>query len=431
VSARYATMHRAVTGEAATITNNSAAATICGRPDVRDALARGDWSIVLQAFLDFGLSQTVIAARTGLSQSQVSRLASGQSKTPGINTIKALCDGLAVPRQLAGLIDDASQEDDTNRRQFLSGSLGVLATVAVPHSDIGDERLLMATSLSYRQLEQRTPARALARPVTSHLALAGDLARRADGKQRARMSAAVSEIAGLAAWLHADLAEPAQTRHYYKMSIAAAQQAQHPLLAICMQGSFGQYATTTGDPIHGMRLLRDAAARLPRSAPNTARAWLAALEGVALGYLGDRDALRLLSDAERHADASAGTDPVWPWVFQFDSSKIASYRAIAAARLGLTKIAADAFGQAGESARSPKQAALVAVEQARAVATDRHFDQACALAVAAYDIGTAYESERVRQAVRDFRASLGTQAPGRITVELDDRLHGAYTTRTT
>ena len=79
--------------------------------------------MVLRAFLDQGLSQNVVAARTGLSQSQVSRLASGQSKTPGINTVKALCDGLGVPRRFAGLLDDASTEDDTERRQFLSGSL--------------------------------------------------------------------------------------------------------------------------------------------------------------------------------------------------------------------------------------------------------------------------------------------------------------------
>ena len=168
------------------------------------------------------------------------------------------------------------------------------------------------------------------------------------------------------------------------------QQAQYPLLAIYMQGSFGQYATTAGDPIHGLRLLRDAAARLPRSAPNTARAWLAALEGVALGYLGDREALKLLDGAQRHADADSGADPVWPWVFQFDSSKIASYRASAAGRLGLTKIAAEIFDQADGASRSPKQAALVTVEQARALAADRHFDQACALAIAAYDIGAAY-----------------------------------------
>jgi transcriptional regulator with XRE-family HTH domain len=110
----------------------------------------------LRAFLDAGLSQTAIAARTALSQSQVSRLASGRTRTPGIKTVKALCDGLNVPRPFAGLLDDTGQEDDTHRRQFLGGSLGVLAAAVMPHSDLDDERLLMATSLSYRQLEQRT-----------------------------------------------------------------------------------------------------------------------------------------------------------------------------------------------------------------------------------------------------------------------------------
>ena len=400
------------------------------RPDVQDALARGDWPTVLRAFLDGGLSQTAIAARTGLSQSQISRLASGKNRTPGIKTVKALCDGLTVPRQLAGLLDDTSQEDDTDRRQFLGGSLGALAAAAIPYSDMGDERLLIATSLNYRQLEQRTPARVLARPVTAHLSLAHDLARRANGKQSARLAAAVSEIAGLAAWLHADLADPAQARRYYKMSIAAAQQARHPLLAIYMQGSFGQYATTVGDAVHGLRLLRDATGRLPHSAPPTARAWLASLEAVSLGYLGDRAALKALDDAQRHADASFSGDPVWPWVFQLDAAKIASYRAVAASRLGLPKVAAEAFRVANGSARSPKQAAIVAVEHARATASGGHLDQACALTLAAYDIGSQYESERVCQAVHDFRASLGTRAPQRVTAELDERLHSAYTGRT-
>ncbi len=405
------------------------ATTISSRPDVRAALTRGDWSVVLRAFLDTGLSQTEIAARTGLSQSQVSRLTSGHSKTPGMKTVKALCDGLALPRRLAGLLDDTSQEDDTHRRQFLGGSLGVLAAAAIPHGDVGDERLLMATSLSYRQLEQRTPARTLAQPVAAHLSLACDLARRADGKQRARLSAAVAEVAGLAAWLHADLAEPAQARRFYKMSIAAAEQARHALLAIYMQGSFGQYATTVGAPVHGLRLLRDASGRLPHSAPNTARAWLACLEAVALGYLGDRAALKGLNDAERHADATGNGDPVWPWVFQFHTSKIASYRAITASRLGLPKIATEAFTRAESSARSPKQAAIVAAEHACALAASGDLDQACDLALSAYDVGCSYDSERVRQAVHNFRSCLGPRAPGRVTADLDAKLHSAYATR--
>jgi hypothetical protein len=116
-------------------------------------------------------------------------------------------------------------------------------------------------------------------------------------------------------------------------------------------------------------------------------------------------------------------------VFEFDSVKIASYRAIAAARLGLPKMAADAFYQAEASARSPKQAAIVATEQARALAAGSQLEHACDLAMAAYDIGCSYDSERVRQAVRDFRASLGPRAPQRITAGRDERLHSAYTTR--
>jgi hypothetical protein len=174
---------------------------------------------------------------------------------------------------------------------------------------------------------------------------------------------------------------------------------------------------------------RCAAGRLPRSAPPIARAWLASLEAVSLGYLGDRAALKALDDAQRCADATVSSDPVWPWVFQFDAAKIASYRAIAASRLGLAKMAAEAFSIANGSAGSPKQAAIVAIEHARATASDGHLDQACALALAAYDVGSQYNSERVRQAVHDFRTSLGTRAPQRVTAELDDRLHGAYTDR--
>ena len=188
---------------------------------------------------------------------------------------------------------------------------------------------------------------------------------------------------------------------------------------------------TVGDPDHGLRLLRDATARLPHSAPPTARAWLASLEGVALGYLGDRAALKVLDDAQRYADASVSTDPIWPWVFQFDASKIAGYRAIAASRAGLPKIAMAAFDQAGGADRSPKQAAIVATEHARALAASGQGDQACELALAAYDVGCSYDSERVRQAVRDFRFNLGPRAPQRLTADLDARLHSAYTTRAT
>ena len=51
-------------------------------------------------------------------------------------------------------------------------------------------------------------------------------------------------------------------------------------------------------------------------------------------------------------------------------------------------------------------------------------------ALGAYEIGSSFDSERVRQTVRDFRSGPGTRAPQRLTAELDERLYSAYTTRT-
>ncbi|MEQ7124691.1 hypothetical protein ABN034_09210 [Actinopolymorpha sp. B11F2] len=281
----------------------------------------------------------------------------------------------------------------------------------------------MFTSLSYRRLEQHTPTRMLVGAVHAHLALAQQLTKACRDGQRARLLGAISEIAGLAGWLHADLVEAAQARRFYRMSIFAAGRAGHQLLPIYMQGSLGQYATNAGDPVEGLRLIRGAAARLPRSAPRIARAWLCALEGVALACAGDRVGLTVLDQADRHADAAQDDEPVWPWVFAFDARKIAVQRAVAAARLRLPAVALEAFAQAGES-RSPKQAAVAAVDFARALAAAGNVDEACRVAAAAYDTGRTYGSERACQAARDFRSRL--RAPARALRDLDDRIHASY-----
>lgn len=390
---------------------------IAVQPETRYALARGDWQAVLRAYIDGGLSQSVIAMRTGVSQSQISRLAAGRSRDPGLATIRVLCDGLGIPRSYAGLID--REVDETNRRQFLAVSLATAAATAVAAEE-PDERLLMANSAAYRQLEQRTPSRLLIEPVATHLALGRRLAERASGRRRARMFAAVAETAGLAGWLHADLVEPARARSHYQLALHAADHARQPLLSAYMQGSLGQYATRAGDAAQGLRLIRDAATRLPWSAPRTARAWLHTLEGVALAHLGDRAALTALDSAERFVVED--DEPVWPWVFQFDHPKLAASRAVAAARLGMPALALSAFAEAAP-VRSPKQAAITIVEHARALAANGDLTEACQLAASAYDTGRRCGSERVRQAVRDLRAELPV---GAATNALDERLHATY-----
>src|SRR5205814_646939 len=94
---------------------------VLDRHEIRRALRSGDWSTVLQILVrETGASQTDIAVAVGVSQPHISRLVNGQSKEPGMRTVRALCDALGIPRSLVGLLDD--QEDDTNRRTFLTGA---------------------------------------------------------------------------------------------------------------------------------------------------------------------------------------------------------------------------------------------------------------------------------------------------------------------
>lgn len=97
-------------------------------------------------------------------------------------------------------------------------------------------------------------------------------------------------------------------------------------------------------------------------------------------------------------------------------------RGTVAEMLGMPALAAAAFASAAP-VRSPKQAAVLTVEHARALAAGGELTEARRLAVSAYDVGRRYGSERVQQAVRGFRAQLPRS---HATGELDERLHATY-----
>jgi hypothetical protein len=65
------------------------------------------------------------------------------------------------------------------------------------------------------------------------------------------------------------------------------------------------------------------------------------------------------------------------------------------------------------------------VMRAGVLARAGNLDEACKVAVAAFDVARSYDSERVTRAVAEFRNTLGPQ-PGRAVAELDERLYGTY-----
>src|SRR5678816_450668 len=94
-------------------------ATLLERPEFRRALAVGDWATALRLVIqETGESGASIAVATGVSQPHISRLLNGRVAEPGIQTVRMMCDGLGIPRSLAGLLD-REQEIATDRRQLL------------------------------------------------------------------------------------------------------------------------------------------------------------------------------------------------------------------------------------------------------------------------------------------------------------------------
>lgn len=395
------------------------------------AVADSDWQTALQEIVRATpLTQVAIAAATGVSQSYISRLMNGHSQEPGIRTIRALCDGLGIPRQLAGLADIHAPEDETNRRHVLgvgagAAGLALLSAYGAPSGE-ADESLLAEATAILRRLEQHTPTRAVLGSAAAQAELTRVIRSRAGGGLRGRrLSGVESEAAGFVAWLYSDLDEQANARRYYRLAIKAAAASGNTLLTCYMRGSFGQFATSVGAAAQGRVLLAEARNQLPRSAPPIALLWLDALEATALAQLGETSALVLLNSAERRIAHAASTEPVWPWLFHFDERKLAGYRAVVAARLGHYRTAETYFAIAEQATASPKQRAISTVARASMLAASGEVEHACELAASALASGRSLGSERVIRAVSSFRADLGISR-SKATAELDRQLSQSY-----
>ncbi|GDY28422.1 hypothetical protein [Gandjariella thermophila] len=321
--------------------------------------------------------------------------------------------------------------DRVNRKTFLKSAFGVGAGAFVlrpgeAHAlPAGDTRSAIGgPTACYRRMESTVSSEYLGPAVAAHLrlsyALVAEQARTPSG------FGLLAEIAGLAAWLSADRGDSATARRRYAEAIGYAQQAAHPLLAGYMTASLGQFAVDGGYPRQGLRLLDRAVTQLGASAPDSAHAWLASLRAVAHAALGERlPSIAALKDAERLTGRARG-EPVWPWVFSFDSAKAARYQAAALGRLGDVRAARAAYQAASPALTAPKPRALAQVEHAHVLAGDGHVAEACALAAEALATGQAYGSERVAMRVRNFRATLPFRtAEAR---ELDAALQAIYDT---
>jgi hypothetical protein len=292
--------------------------------------------------------------------------------------------------------------------------------------DEGTAPALTAITGAQRRLDSTTSARDLARGVAAHVEMTQRiLARTRRSPLAGDVAAALSEAAGLAAWLHADMCDIGTARTYYRLAVDGARQAGHNLLAGYMLGSLAAFEIDTGDPVMGLTLVTRARQQIGSAAHPTPRAWLASIE--ALGHATARKDATAAGDALGRAALAAGNGaapPPWPWLFPFDHAKLAGYRALVAVRLERPADALAAFAESLTAVQpAPKQRAIIMLEVATAACQDgtRHKDtarigEAFQLAAEALNVGMTYSSERVIQRTRTFRRSYA----GPVTSEVQD-----------
>jgi transcriptional regulator with XRE-family HTH domain len=227
-------------------------------PAVAGALARCDFPVLLEEIRRArGWTQAELADEVGYSQSWVSKVMRGKQVLT-IDQAREVSRRLGIPVHL--LRFGLGGEDPAKRRDF--GKAVALAVLAWPRLTETDERVVPAlagVTRAQRRLDATMCARELAPGVVAHVEMANRmLARTRDAGLSVDMAAALSEAAGFAAWLHADMCDLGTARTYYRLAIGAARQAGHDLLAGYMLGSLAGFEIDNGDHVTGLALIAKA-----------------------------------------------------------------------------------------------------------------------------------------------------------------------------
>jgi transcriptional regulator with XRE-family HTH domain len=401
-------------------------------PAVASALGSCDFATLLEEIRRaHGWKQAELAGVLGYSQSWVSKVLCG-SQALTVDQARDISRRLGIPVHLLRF-SDPEGEDTAKRRDF--GTALALAFVPLPRPaqvDDGTAPALTAITGAQRRLESATSARELARGVAAHVEMTHRLlARTRRSPLVGGVAAALSEAAGLAAWLHADMCDIGTARTYYRLAVDGARQAGHDLLAGYMLGSLAAFEIDTGDPVLGLTLVARARRQIGHAAHPTPQAWLASIE--ALGHATARKdgtaAGEALGRAAGAAGSAAAVPPPWPWLFPFDQAKLAGYRALVAVRLERPAEALAAFAESLIAVQpAPKQRAIIMLEVATAASQDgarqkdtARIGEAFQLAAEALGVGTMYSSERVIQRARAFRRDYGGPVTSQVR-DLDQQL---------
>ena len=313
-----------------------------------------DWQVVLSTVMrETKTSTTAIAVATGLSQSYISRLANGTSRRPSMYSVQALCDGLGIPRTLAGLAPNVKDEDEiepdrvevgtTNRRDMITSLVAVVASGPIARLLAGpDKRVDQEDAQSVRQLVRHLDglddrfgggslcdvAMQCVRSVENIIdhSTYGEAAGR-------ELQAAYGELVGYTGWLNFDACRHTTAKMLFNEALCVAQLVDDRDLEIFTLASMSLQARYLEKPRAAIQFAQRARQRGHGLLTPRLEALLLSREAAGWALLGDSGSFHRLSRTA-HATFSASSQDDPPWIAFLDEAELMVTDAIAWRNLG-------------------------------------------------------------------------------------------------
>jgi tetratricopeptide (TPR) repeat protein len=354
----------------------------------------------------------------GLDQRAVSRHESGDRR-PGPRNRALYCDlYAATPADLGFVVALPSEKrdpEDVDRREFLTGAAGLIASAAVPgaptqrlgQSDV--ERL--RENLTYlRKLDDQHGSGAVRAMTTRTFRRLRGLVEQAryDDATGQQLRALVGETASRIGWLDFDAGRHDDARRWHLEALSWARLADADSVSVGALAAMSRLAADDRQPRQAIDLAQAAQRTAGRAGTPRLRSMLAARE--ALGHAGSGDAANAhaaLRRASAHTDTGHAGDPVW--LAFYGSADFAAHEQRAALMLGDLTAAEDAARTAhalDDPVAFPRNYALGLIELADVLAQRGEVDESATLATQAVGVASELESGRVTRGLREVARRL-------------------------
>jgi transcriptional regulator with XRE-family HTH domain len=391
-----------------------------------------------------GWSQGDIAEKIGTDQKVVSRWECGRSR-PSPYFRQKLCELYGKNAEELGFVEagitgtsSTHQEaqsipplesTDMNRRQALKlfGAAGVALTAAshdllnpplwerlsrtlarTSHVDETTLSSLEHITKRYWQLRKTLGYRTLLNSFLGHLETITQLLRYSQPPLiHKRLCSIASETAQYAGATLFDMNEYATARAYYKVSIDAAQEAEHyPLWAMGL-GRMSSLPIYTDRAQDALPLLHKAQWLAAQHSTPTILSWLASVEAEAHAHLQDTQACLLtLVRAERVIEQVNPDED--PYGVRFDYARFVGYKGACLLQLHQPEAAITALQEAAKliDASSFRQQSIILADAAYAYGQMGQVEEACNLACQALALTIQTQSEIAMQRIHIFRTEM-------------------------